>query len=234
MEQNDLYNLSPPPAGIAPPKNDLEHFRIQVQGDLNFARQTIEVYSRSVIRTPKGIDVTLVDLNFHIKLLSLLVVSLVAASEGFIAKVCRRALLHQHNLFGQFDSSISWKDIPASGQVDPIWEALADQALANLESGKLRTFTNVLKKLGVNLPSNGSAKGKVLAELIARRNVIVHSANKPDKAYLSVIKSPQTYPSGGLVIDINYMEQMCNILVDTGEDVIRQLVKKGALGSSEM
>lgn len=237
MSDVEASNLSPLPDGthLKPPKNDLEHFIIQVCGDLRFAKVHVELYPKIITtRTKPDKKITLQDLNFHLYLFNLIVVSLVSNFEGFMETICRKALLQRHNLFGQFDPSVSWKQIPVSGNVDTIWEALADQVLASLESGKLRTFAKVFKQLGVTLPNPSSKQGKALEELIRRRNVIVHNKNKPDKHYLKIVSSPKTYPSGGLAIDINYIEEVCNLLINTSRNIVQQLVKKGTLGQSEL
>ena len=237
MTSAEISNLSPLPEGMSlqPSKNDLEKFIIQIRGDLHFAKVHATLYPKVVAtRTETGKNVTLQDLNYHIYLFNLIVVSLVSNLEDFMEMTCRRALLQRHNLFGQFNPSVSWKQIPASGNIDAIWEALADQVLASLTSGKLHTFSGVFKKLGVKFPGPRSKQGKALEELIRRRNLIVHNRNKPDKQYLEIISSPKTYHSGGLAIDISYIEQAGDLLINISRDIVDQLVKKRTLKSSEL
>ncbi len=238
MNAAEISNLLPSLEGThpKPPKNDLQEFIIQIQGDLHFAKVHAELYPKVVTaeRTKIGKNITLQDLNYHLYLFNLIVVSLVSNFEDFMETTCRKALLKRHNLFGQFAPSVSWKQIPASGNVDTIWEALANQVLAILTSGKLRTFATVFKKTGVVLPSSRSKQGKALEELVRRRNVIVHNKNKPDKHYLTIVSSPKTHPSGGLVIDINYIEEACDLLINTSRDIVQQLVNKGTLELSEL
>lgn len=217
------------------PKNTLEQFIIQIQGNFNFAATHYSVYPNiHTGHTAKGKIITFLDLNYHLYLFNLIIISLVSNFEAFIEEICRKSLLKRRNLFGQFDPSISWKEIPQTGNVDVLWEKLAEQVLDGLESGRLNTFIRVLKKLGVTVPNQRSKIGRALAELVLRRNLIVHNRNKPDKNYLKVIPSPKTFPSGALVIDIGYVEEACNLLVDTARDIIRQLVKNGTLDSSEL
>jgi hypothetical protein len=233
-ETSDLSSL-PEGTHLQPPQNDLGNFVTQVRGDLQFTRVHVGLYPNVISRrTETGKAVTLQDLNYHVFLCRLIVVSLVSTFEAFMEMLCRKALLRRHNLFGQFDPSVSWKQIPESGTVDTLWEALADQVLVRLESGKLRTFAKVFKKLGVTLPSLGSKQGKALEELIRRRNVIVHNKGKPDKHYLEIVSSPKTYPSGALVIDISYVEEACGLLINTSRAIVQQLIKKGTLEPSEL
>lgn len=216
------------------PKNALENFIIQIQGDLQFAEQHIAIYPNIVIGTQQGENITCQDLNYDIYLLRLIVVSLVSNFEAFMETICRKALLSRHTLFGQFDPSLSWKQINISRTISALWEVLADQVLSGLQSGKLRTFAKVFKNIGVTIPSDRSKRGKALNELIMRRNMIVHNESKPNKDYLRIVPSPKTYSSGGLVIDIDYVKKACDLLMNTSRDMVHQLVNRKILGSSEI
>ena len=234
VERTDLFSL-PEGLSVKPVKSAFDNFVTQVHGDVGFAKIHADLYPRVVVRhTKTAKNVTLQDLNYQIYLFNLIVVSLVSDFEDFMEVTCRKALLQRHNLFGRFNPSVSWKQIPASGNVDTIWEALADQVLASLTSGKLRTFSGVFNKLGVKFPSPRGKQGKALEELSRRRNVIVHNKNVPDKQYLEIISSPKTYPSGGLAIDISYIEQAGDLLINISRNIIDQLVKKRTLKSSEL
>ena len=184
--------------------------------------------------TPDGKGITLQQLNYHLYLLRLISVSLVSSFEGFMETICRKVLLRRHNLFGQFDPQRSWKQIPPSGTVDTVWESVADQVLGRLQSGRLRTYASVFRKLDVALPKSGSKEGKALEEIIQRRNVIVHNQGKPDKRYLQIVPSPSTYPSGGLQIDLSYVEGACDLLVKTARSIVERLVNKGTLEAGEL
>jgi hypothetical protein len=237
-EKSSIEFPLPEDLSLLTPKSDLDDFITQVRGDLSFAKVHDEVYPRifypGLTKTGEIKYFTLQDRNYQLFLFNLIMVSLVSSFEGFMQTICRKALLKHHNLFGQFDPSISWKQIPSSGSVDEIWEALADQVLSNLESGKLRTFSSAFKKIGAVLPSRRSKRGKALEELIRRRNVIVHNKNVPDKKYLEIVPHPKTYTSGGLVIDIHYIEEACGLLINTSRDIVKQLVKFGTLEASEL
>lgn len=231
-------NPIPEEISIGTPKSDLDGFITDVRGNLSFAIYHDKLYRETPypLRTKTGEikNYTLKDMGFQIFLFNLIVVSFVSSFEGFMQTICRKALLQRHNLFGQFNPSVSWKQIPSSGDIDIIWEALADQALASLESGRLRTFASVFKKIGVVLPSLRSAKGKALEELFRRRNVIVHNKNKPDKKYLEIVPHPRAYTDGCLIIDIDYIGEACNLLINTSRDIVQQLVNKGTLKPSEL
>jgi len=240
MNEAETSKEFPLPEGmrLRTPESDLDDFITQVRGNLNFAQVHAEVYPKILYsgRTKTGEikDVTLRDLNYQLFLFNLITVSLVSSFEDFMQTICRKVLLRRHNFFGQFNPSVSWKQIPSSGNVDIVWEELADQVLANLESGKLRTFAKVFKKIGVVFPSLKSKEGKALEELIRRRNVIVHNKKKPDKKYLEIVPHPKTYTSGVLVINFDYIEEACNLLINTSRDIVQQLVKKGTLEPSEL
>lgn len=237
MGNADASNQSSLPEGLSfiSPKNKLQEFIWQVHGDLQFAQYHVSIYPKVKVSVGKvGKGLTFKELNYDNRLLQLIVVALVSHFEDFMKTICRQALLQRHNLFGQFNPSVSWKQVPKSGSVDALWEAFAEQVLSSLESGKLRTYAQVFKKLGVVLPSRRSRDGKALEELIRRRNVIVHNRSKPDKQYLEIVPSARDYVSGSLPIDINYIEEKCNLLITTSGDIVQQLVNKGVLDSSEL
>jgi len=228
------------PEGLSPRafESELDDFVTQVRGNLHFSRLHIEIYPKTYIpkraKTGELKKFSLQELGYQFFLFDLIIVALVSNFESFMQTICREALLKHHNLFGQFDPSISWKQIPSSGNVDGIWEALADQVLSSLESGKLRTFASAFKKIGVVLPSRRSKRGKALEEFVRRRNVIVHNKKMPDKRYLEIVPHPRTYPSGALVVNGDYIEEACDLLIKTARDIVKQLVKNGTLDSSEL
>ena len=157
--------------------------------------------------------------------MNLVHVSTVASFEAFLEDTCRNALETNHNLLGQFDPSISWKDVPPEGDVDPLWETLINKALSEMQSGRLRTYAKVFKKLGVQDMETGAGSSSALAEVFARRNAIVHNSGKPDARYLTTYEDTKTYPSGGLVIDVDYVDGVSELLVRTAENAWNDLVR---------
>ncbi|MCH8826389.1 MAG: hypothetical protein IIB16_05470, partial [Chloroflexi bacterium] len=191
----NLHNLNPVPDGITLKKGKtlLGQFIIDIVGDFMFASHNLAMYPRAFVETADSSKPpSFAELNYHVILLRLIVVSIASKYEDFLGEICKRALLNRHNLFGQFDPAISWKDIPEDGDLEQLWDSLADRALRNsLPSGRLSTYASALNKLGVDSLADDDGHDLLLREFIARRNIIVHSNNFPDSAYLSVVKDPK-------------------------------------------
>ena len=180
----------------------------------------------------EGKSLTCKDLNYDILLLKLIVVSVVSSFEAFLETVCKTVLIKNHNLFRKFDSILSRKQIPKSGDASADWDQLADALIEKLSYKSLRTST--LQNIGVVLPKKKSGTWISLDEIIERRNVIVHNGGKPDARYRRIIPSPPTYKSGGLVIDIEYVRAMCELLSNISKDIVKQLVENTNLDKSEL
>ena len=69
---------------------------------------------------------------------------------------------------------------------------------------------------------------------MTRRNVIVHSNNFPDRAYLNLVKTPKTYPAGSLFIDLDYLDDVLDALAKCARKVVQQLVDNGTFDPSEL
>jgi len=234
----ELHNLNPLPDGISLRKGKtlLGQFIINMVGDFKFASHNLEMYPHAFVATPDSTpSLSFDELNYHVILLRLIVVSIASRYEEFLGEVCKRALVTRHNLFGQFDPHMSWKDIPEDGNTDQLWDKLAERALrGSLESGRFRTFVSALKKIGVESLAEDKDHDLALQEFMARRNVIVHSNNFPDGAYLNLVKTPKTYPAGSLFIGLDYLYDVLDALAKCARKVVQQLVDNGTFDPSEL
>lgn len=235
MDTND-HNLNPPIPAVTEPRRRtiLGRFLANIAGDRQFAEYSLWAYERVHVHYPEN-EVNLIELNFHIALLRMVAVSIVSKFEGFLEDVCRKAFVNKRTLLRQFDLSVSIRVVGDHSSLDGLWDTLVDRVLRdNLHSGRLSTYSKILNGIGAPLPDIKSDEGRPLNELFERRNIIIHNNGVPDEKYKAFHPNPITYPSGGLIIDLDYIKSASKILHTASLNVVRRLVERDIFDDAEL